>query len=301
MQHYWSAAVSLPPWPQHWGWHSGPTDSSQPRHRSATHGSGGPQRHPKSLGHRGPPLTVDGHVWLLLGVGPAFCQLVQLLLSGTRARVRVGGFLSRSTICVAGVCQGCPLAPLLYLFVAECVSWFLLQRGLGMLVAGSRLPCLQFADDTNAFLADISRVSGFLAAMDSFGAASGQRLNLSKTKVMLLTLRLCRLTTNQFPPRSPASTQLVSQATILGIPFVSTAPASGGQREAVVDWAALEPKCVQRLHKLGVLLPLSAFGNGFASARTQLILSAQCFIWQNTWEHRSSQCCSAWAAMSQLR
>ena len=70
---------------------------------------------------------------------------------------------------------------------------------------------------------------------------------------------------NQPVPTAVAGLQLVSQATILGIPFVSTAPASGGQREAVVDWAALEAKCVQRLHKLGVL-PLSAFGRGFASA-----------------------------------
>lgn len=111
-----------------------------------------------------------------------------MLLSGTRARVRVGGFLSRPATFAAGVRQGCPLAPLLYLFVAECVSWFLLQRGFGMLVAGSRLPCLQFADDTNALLADVKNVSAYLAAMHSFGAASGQHLNLSKTKVMLLTV-----------------------------------------------------------------------------------------------------------------
>lgn len=59
-------------------------------------------------------------------------------------------------------------------------------------------------------------VSAFLAAMDSFGAASGQRLNLSKTKVMLLT----DPPASHPGPTAIAGLQVVSQATILGIPFV---------------------------------------------------------------------------------
>ena len=37
------------------------------------------------------------------GVGPAFCQLVLLLLSNTRARVSIGGFMSRPAHFAAGV------------------------------------------------------------------------------------------------------------------------------------------------------------------------------------------------------
>ena len=126
-------------------------------------------------------------------------------------------------------------------------------------MAGVRLPCLQFADDTNALLANLDSVSAFLTAMDVFGAASGQRLNLSKTKVMLLTAP---------PADQPAPTvvhglQVVSHATILGIPFVPAAPDNVGasarrqcQREAVVDWPALVERCDQRLQKLS-RLPLS--------------------------------------------
>ena len=202
------------------------------------------------------------------GVGPAFCQLVLLLLSNTRARVRIGGFMSRPALFAAGVRQGCPLAPFLYLFVAECASSFLRQRGLGMMVGGASLPCLQYADDTNVLLASLDSVGAFLTAMDVYGTASGQRLNLSKTKIMMLTTPPADLSM----PTVIEGLQVVSRALVLGIPFAPVAPVNAssgarrqGQREAVVDWPPLVNKFHQRLQKLGKL-PLTVFGRGFASS-----------------------------------
>jgi hypothetical protein len=54
-----------------------------------------------------------------LGLGDGFIRWVQLLLMQTQAAAAVGGSLSRPALFSAGVRQGCPLAPLLYLCLAQ--------------------------------------------------------------------------------------------------------------------------------------------------------------------------------------
>lgn len=51
-----------------------------------------------------------------LGVGTGFLTLTRLFLADTRSRAMVNGFTSTPAAFLAGVRQGCPLAPLLYLF-----------------------------------------------------------------------------------------------------------------------------------------------------------------------------------------
>ena len=67
--------------------------------------------------------TVDREFLLSIvkftGVPGSFCGVIHMLLSNTRARASVNGILSPWKNFEAGVRQGCPLAPLLYLFVAE--------------------------------------------------------------------------------------------------------------------------------------------------------------------------------------
>ena len=64
------------------------------------------------------------HAFLLavlrqLGLGDGFLRWVQLLLMQTQAAAAVGGSLSRPAFFAAGVRQGCPLSPLLYLCLAQ--------------------------------------------------------------------------------------------------------------------------------------------------------------------------------------
>jgi hypothetical protein len=60
------------------------------------------------------------HVLVAMGVGDGFVRWVMLLLGpDTTARVVLNGFKSDKLRFEAGVRQGCPLAPLLYLFVGE--------------------------------------------------------------------------------------------------------------------------------------------------------------------------------------
>ena len=75
-----------------------------------------------------------------LGVGPGFIAMARLLLTNTKARALVNGHISTPAAFAAGVRQGCPLAPLLYLFIAQALLRLLKARGIGIAVAGTTSP-----------------------------------------------------------------------------------------------------------------------------------------------------------------
>ena len=82
-----------------------------------------------------------------LGLGDGFMRWVQLLLSHMHAVAAVNGCVSRPALFSAGVRQGCPLAPLLYLCLAQALLRLLQARNVGIQAAGLNLAALQFADD----------------------------------------------------------------------------------------------------------------------------------------------------------
>ena len=187
-----------------------------------------------------------------LGVGPGFLAMVRVLLASTTARTMVNGFISTPTAFAAGVRQGCPLAPLLYLFIAQALLQLLRSRGIGIDIAGHRLTAFQYADDAQPLLPSTDDAPAFLAAMATFGDATGQRLNPTKTKLLPL---------GAVPAGLPASAHglaITHAATSLGITF-------GSDGSTTADWPALlagvERKCA-KLAGVG----LSAFGRGMASA-----------------------------------
>ena len=97
---------------------------------------------------------------LAMGVGDAFVRWVMLLLGpDTTACAVLNGFKSDKVCFEAGVRQGCPLAPLLYLFVGEALLRFMkAQPGLGIVVAGSRCMAAQYADDIDPVLKGAEQV-----------------------------------------------------------------------------------------------------------------------------------------------
>ena len=190
-----------------------------------------------------------------LGVGPGFMRWVRLLLTSTRAAAMVNGCLSRRMTFHAGVRQGCPLAPLLYLFIGQALACFLRGRGMGLQVAGRRLLGSQFADDFKALLEpQEERVVAFTAAMGTFADASNQRLHAGKSKVM----RIGRLAPGP-APEVVGGLQVVTQAKALGVIFQE------GTLPATTDWhrriAAIET-VFQMIGGAG----LSIFGRGFAGS-----------------------------------
>jgi hypothetical protein len=227
-----------------------------------------------------------------MGVGQAFRTWVSTLLTGTHARVSMNGYVSDSREFQAGVRQGCPLAPLLYLFVGEALLRLLKANGVGLGVHGTHLIATQFADDTQVYLQSVAEVPQFLAVMDTMAAASGQHLNKDKTKLLLLGKQVReRHPQYQIPPltaaeqrqmtpalqrmfqQNAASTaqrlqrnqlqldtiqlQCVLQANILGIPVGSNAP---------LDWDSLLQGVTDAFRRLSYIPKLSTFGRGFGSA-----------------------------------
>ena len=191
-----------------------------------------------------------------LGVGGQFLSIVRLLLTRTSSRARVNGALSASYLSHAGVRQGCPLATLLYLFVGQALQRWLRHQGLGVRLPhdGRTLTALQFADDTEALLDSAEQVDQFVTAMGIFGAASGQRLHMLKTRLLHVGA----------PPPIPLP------ASIAGIPVAGEAAALGltfraGTNPPTADWdRRLDGmrQCFHRARRLG----LSAMGRGLASA-----------------------------------
>ena len=228
-----------------------------------------------------------------LGVSEALLMWVGLLLRDTKASALVMGQVSRLASFEAGVRQGCPLAPLLYLFVGQALLRFLHHRGFGLdLPSGpvlsplppgraagppglslpslspldiplgpaspaspslNRVTGLQYADDLEAFLPSFDEVPSFVAAMDTFGAASGQRLSMDKTQL---------LEVGAVGPLHPAPVhgiKVVAEAKALGVTL------HRGTASPDAPWDELRQgveRCYGRVAGVG----LSAFGRGFSSA-----------------------------------
>ena len=113
----------------------------------------------------------------------------RLLLSDTWAVATANGAVSRRRRWEAGVRQGCPLSPALYLFVAEALAcWLREQPRLGVTCDGQRVVSLHHADDTKALLADRNpaTMQQLWGALDTFSRASGQRINADKSAALLI-------------------------------------------------------------------------------------------------------------------
>jgi hypothetical protein len=77
------------------------------------------------------------------GLGAGFLMWVKLLLTNTGACTLINGYMSAKYAYTAGVRQGCPLAPELYLFVAQALLSFLKAKGFGVNVHGQHITASQ--------------------------------------------------------------------------------------------------------------------------------------------------------------
>jgi exonuclease III len=120
-----------------------------------------------------------------LGVGDGFLRWVKLLLTSTSACAQINGHLSRTVPFTAGVRQGCPLAPYLYLFVTEALYCLLKDRDFGVQVEGKKLVACMYADDNQSYLTDMfTELRLFKQALQTFHQASGEAVNFSKSHVV---------------------------------------------------------------------------------------------------------------------
>ena len=195
-----------------------------------------------------------------MGAGEGFIRWTSTLLSSTRAAAVVNGHVSPQVKWTAGVRQGCPLSPSLYLFVAAALQCWLKEcPSVGVEVTpGHVVHATQYADDTQPLLRslDTDVVQTFLGHIEIFREASGQGLNLLKTRLLVVgdgsavdpsLQQVCGL-------------QVVQHAKSLGIAF-----SNDGDAANAAAWPELLSRLkasYERISRAG----LSVFGRAQAAA-----------------------------------
>ena len=186
---------------------------------------------------------IDRHVLFRLCSSlqiPRFLSLwIRQILSQTYARVYVNGVFSHKRRFDAGVRQGDPVSPYLYLLISHLLTRHLQQeelyfnipinitmhhhhQGIEKATSPLQLSTLQYADDNTVPLTS-AQIERFIDSMEVFAAATGQHLN--KNKTLLLPIG-----TPKEQPTAIQGLQVVSSATILGIEL----QANSGI--AIFDW-----------------------------------------------------------------
>lgn len=115
-----------------------------------------------------------------------------------------------------------------------------------------KLAAVQYADDFKAILPSASAVPSFLDAMATFGKASGQLLNMSKTSLLHIGV-------GTPPPSIVHDLTVTTSATALGITF------HFGTLPPQAPWQKLVYR-VERCYTRVAGVSMSAFGRGIASA-----------------------------------
>lgn len=158
-----------------------------------------------------------------LGASDGMLAWVRLLLRDTEASVQANGFESSRRAWLAGVRQGCPLSPVLYLIVGQALaSWLRAQPQLGVMAGGERFVSSHLADDSTVFTGlSPEAQAALLSALATFAEASGQRINVDKSKALLIG---APLPPEQAPIASLAGVPVVDSLTSLGIPLAQQPP-----------------------------------------------------------------------------
>eukprot|EP00775_Hariotina_reticulata_P015378 gene15378-biopygen16628 len=188
-----------------------------------------------------------------LGVGVGFVSWMRVLMTSTCSCALVNGFKSAFYPTAAGVRQGCPLAPFLYLFAGQALYSHMQATGVGTQVASTHVTAAQYADDIEPVFPDVAVVPAFVSDMQTFGDASGQYLQLSKCS--LLPVGVVPPATLQLPPQ--AGLRLVQSATSLGVTFHSDGSIG-------MCWHQRMQHVKQRMQRITCIPSLSAFGRAFA-------------------------------------
>jgi hypothetical protein len=188
---------------------------------------------------------------------------ISLILANTRNRVYVSNHMSSYRSFIAGIRQGCPVSPLLYLLIAYVLQLAILESQIGMTIncpitippphsqppppSPVHLSIIQYADDSKIFLKDESQIPTLIKVMEKFASASGQHLNQQKTHVIAIGAIPEDLPNNFF------GLQRVKMAKVLGIGIHE------GIQQPTVEW---EPK-LKRLETYSKVVkanPISIFG-----------------------------------------
>ncbi|CAM8932747.1 unnamed protein product [Rhodiola kirilowii] len=126
----------------------------------------------------------------IMGFGDKWRQWIFECISTPMLAVLINGSPTEEFPMERGLRQGDPLSPFLFLIAAEGLSRLLARakevgdlRGVEWVRNGDRMNHLQYADDTIIFCeAELEEIKSLRRILKSFEAASGLRINYSKSK-----------------------------------------------------------------------------------------------------------------------
>ena len=123
--------------------------------------------------------------------GSSFIKWVDIMYHNADACVTNNGWTSKPFKINKGIRQGCPLSALLFLLVVEVLACDIRKdnnNGLQISINGNikTINISQLADDTTLFLKDEQAIKNCLEKVESFGNASGLKLNKHKTEGLWL-------------------------------------------------------------------------------------------------------------------
>jgi len=125
---------------------------------------------------------------VLFDFGPDLIRWVKTFYTDISSCTINNGFASIFFTLERGVRQGCPLSGLLFVIGIEALSIAVNndQRIKGIKLYDNEVKLSQYADDTTCFLYDETSAKHLLEVIDSFGKASGLKLNKNKTEALWL-------------------------------------------------------------------------------------------------------------------
>jgi hypothetical protein len=123
------------------------------------------------------------------GFPEEFVEMTQMLFKDASASVKVNGAYTVPFEIGRGVRQGCPLAPYLFLLIAEVMNAMLKKevaartvKGIQLPMAGRQQVIAQYADDTSlTLLGEEIPIQGAINTLEIFCLGSGLVLNWAKS------------------------------------------------------------------------------------------------------------------------
>ena len=125
-----------------------------------------------------------------MGFGPSFRAWIRLLYTDVHSAVVVNGFVTEPFPVTRGVCQGCPLSPLLYVLAMESLACAVRADpkidGFPLPGGNNVVKLSQYADDTSSFVCSDAALHALFGLFAKYERASGARLNQGKCCGLLL-------------------------------------------------------------------------------------------------------------------